>query len=280
MMTKNGDKEINMIKKLFQRFPNLQKLCIGVFACSAVGVIIVGGITLEIQRQEAEQLSAFWSEQYKTALDTKQELEGELLIILERFAFVPSSFNRTGGAGGAEIVSAPLTPVSDLFLSQELEGEALFRFPVAESDFLRYTSLHGERISPFLNVLRTHLGVDITTRVPRAQVISAANGVVVEHWPAPGAKGPNGIVFRGHPVYGGMIIIEHENGWRTLYAHLSETFVNVHARRKVKEGQVIGRIGNSGRSTGYHLHFEIQRPGGESVNPLLYLPDPFLVTTQ
>lgn len=63
--------------------------------------------------------------------------------------------------------------------------------------------------------------------------------------------------------YGGLIIIQHNNGTQTLYAHLSK--LNVSSGAKVTQGQVIGEMGSTGRSTGPHLHFEI-RPGKSGLN--------------
>ncbi len=69
--------------------------------------------------------------------------------------------------------------------------------------------------------------------------------------------------------YGNYIIINHGNGWETLYAHLSR--IQVMAGQGVQRGDVIGLVGSTGRSTGPHLHFEIIR-GGAKVNPAGLLP--------
>jgi len=68
--------------------------------------------------------------------------------------------------------------------------------------------------------------------------------------------------------YGFHIIVDHGNGYSTLYAHLSEIYVKPGDR--VSRGQVVGRMGSTGRSTGTHLHFEIRR-NGVSTNPLPFL---------
>jgi len=69
--------------------------------------------------------------------------------------------------------------------------------------------------------------------------------------------------------YGCHIIIDHGNGFSTLYAHLSR--IDVGAGQAVGQGAAIGQVGSSGRSTGPHLHFEV-RVGGVPKNPLSYLP--------
>ncbi len=67
--------------------------------------------------------------------------------------------------------------------------------------------------------------------------------------------------------YGNQIVVDHGNGFSTLYAHLSEIYVKTGDR--VSRGQVIGRMGSTGRSTGTHLHFET-RVNGVAVNPAGY----------
>lgn len=64
--------------------------------------------------------------------------------------------------------------------------------------------------------------------------------------------------------YGTFVMLEHENGLETIYAHLSE--VNVRMDQEVSEGQVLGLSGNSGNSTGPHLHFEVRRKG-KAIDP-------------
>lgn len=136
-----------------------------------------------------------------------------------------------------------------------------YRFPIAESDYIMYTSAFGYRISPILDIELYHQGVDIAA-VGDAQVVSIADGTVVEHWPPPDGY------YRGHPIYGGLVIIQHDNGWKSLYAHLSWTRVNTGDR--VQSGEVIGRIGSTGKSRGMHLHIELIDGAGRNVNPVLY----------
>jgi len=99
--------------------------------------------------------------------------------------------------------------------------------------------------------------------------VAIADGIVSEHYPPPGTPYPGGGYYQGHEVYGGMIEIDHGNGMVSLYAHLSST--RVHQGEPVKAGEVIGRIGHTGKATGDHLHFEI-RINGQPVNPLNYVP--------
>lgn len=101
-----------------------------------------------------------------------------------------------------------------------------------------------------------HRGVDIAPPYG-TPVRAAASGVVVQ-----AGGGWNG-------GYGTMVVIDHGNGYRTLYAHLSRLDVSV--GQTVEQGEVIGAVGTTGIVTGPHLHFEVYR-GGVPINPLSVLP--------
>lgn len=73
----------------------------------------------------------------------------------------------------------------------------------------------------------------------------------------------------GNTGYGNHIMIDHGGGITTIYAHCSQFLVT--DGQEIKAGQMIAKIGTTGQSTGYHLHFEI-RENGTSVNPRNYLP--------
>lgn len=142
-----------------------------------------------------------------------------------------------------------------------------FVFPIAEEDFIRYTSPYGIRRDPIFEIEMYHRGVDIAT-VWRAQVVSIADGEVIEHYPPPG-KRQDEVEYSGHQIYGGMVRVNHGD-FETLYAHLAET--NVRTGDEVKAGEFIGRVGDTGKSRGHHLHLEMFM-NGENVNPLLYLSE-------
>lgn len=100
-----------------------------------------------------------------------------------------------------------------------------------------------------------HSGIDIANK--SAPGIGAAKTGRVAHIQPSTVNG-----------YGRYVILDHGNGVTTLYAHLSEIYVS--AGETVSAGEVIGRMGSTGRSTGTHLHFEI-RQNGQALNPLSYL---------
>ncbi len=106
----------------------------------------------------------------------------------------------------------------------------------------RISSGFGYRRDPFSGKNSFHSGIDIPA--PHGKAIKAARSGVIAY--AGLAKG-----------YGNTIIIEHKNGYRTLYAHLSTILPR--KGQKVNAGETIGRVGSTGRSTGSHLHFEVRK---------------------
>ncbi|KXK13337.1 MAG: peptidase M23 family protein [Chloroflexi bacterium OLB14] len=113
-------------------------------------------------------------------------------------------------------------------------------------------TLSGFDFSPEAN----HSGLDFAGNTGEAVYASDAGVIVYAGWNDYG--------------YGNMIMIDHGNGFQTLYAHLSA--LNVGCGQSVGQGEVIGAIGSTGRSSGSHLHFEIM--AGTKVNPWSYLPPP------
>lgn len=112
------------------------------------------------------------------------------------------------------------------------------------------TSGFGMRFHPILHRTRLHAGVDFGAPVG-TPIRAAGDGIVV-----------SAATMRG---YGRVVIIQHGSGLSTVYAHCSRTYVS--AGQTVKAGQVIAAVGNTGLSTGPHLHFEV-RINGRPVNPV------------
>lgn len=115
------------------------------------------------------------------------------------------------------------------------------------------TSEFGKRTSPFSNEKEFHRAMDIATRIG-TPIQAPADGIVTE------------VAFR-HDV-GQMITIDHGHGVSTLYGHLSKAVVRTGAT--VRRGDRIGHVGNTGRSTGSHLHYAVML-NGVPVNPRKYL---------
>ena len=127
--------------------------------------------------------------------------------------------------------------------------KAFLRTPV---DFRRISSRFGKRKHPVLSGIRMHKGVDYSA--PTGTPIKAAGDGKVIH------KGTKG-------GYGRTIIIQHGGRYSTLYAHMSSYRKGIYIGKRVKQGQVIGYVGSSGRATGPHLHYEF-RVNGVHRNPL------------
>jgi len=116
-----------------------------------------------------------------------------------------------------------------------------------------YSSGFGYRNSPFTNQKEFHEGLDIATRIGTA-IISPADGLVVHV----GRKGG----------FGNMIVINHGYHIKTRYGHLSK--YRIKKGQHVERGQIIGEVGNTGRCTGPHLHYEVIL-NGVPVDPLRYI---------
>ena len=124
--------------------------------------------------------------------------------------------------------------------------------PVDNKDLKRMASGFGYRIHPIYRVARMHTGLDFTAPIG-TEIYATGDGVV---------KSPD-----GGSGYGLHIVIDHGFGYQTLYAHMSR--MAVRPGTKVKRGQIIGYVGNTGVSSGPHLHYEVIK-NGQKVNPAYY----------
>ena len=126
--------------------------------------------------------------------------------------------------------------------------KSLLKTPVSGA---RLTSGFGMRLHPLLGYSKMHAGVDFG--VPQGTPIRAAGSGVVE-------------VAGRHGSFGIAVEIKHNNRYETLYAHMSKLAAGVRRGAKVNQGQIIGYVGSTGRSTGPHLHYEVHA-NGRPVNP-------------
>jgi len=125
--------------------------------------------------------------------------------------------------------------------------------PIKVSDPGQIASGFGYRVHPVFKTERFHAGIDFTS--PIGTPIYATGNGTVERADAESSG------------YGLCVRINHGFGYLTLYAHMSKILVT--PGQKVRRGQVIGLLGNSGLSTGPHCHYEVHR-NGEPVNPIAY----------
>ena len=123
-------------------------------------------------------------------------------------------------------------------------------WPIDRTKLKHVSSLYGMRLHPTLGIMRMHEGVDLTAPIGTA-VYATGNGTISQ------SQVRNG--------YGELIEIDHGFGYKTRYAHLSARFVK--AGDEVIRGQIIGEVGNTGVSSGPHLHYEV-RYRDNTVNPI------------
>ncbi len=123
--------------------------------------------------------------------------------------------------------------------------------PVRNRELNRIGSGFGYRIDPIYKSVKFHEGIDFTAPM-RTEIYATGDGRVVE-------------IEKLHRGYGNMIVIDHGYGYRTLYAHLSAFKVRI--GQQVRRGEVIGLVGNTGKSTAPHLHYEVIKDG-QKVNPI------------
>jgi murein DD-endopeptidase MepM/ murein hydrolase activator NlpD len=118
-----------------------------------------------------------------------------------------------------------------------------------------FTAYFGMNSDPFNGAPHMHTGIDISTFRQGDPIVATADGQITYTGYEPGG-------------FGNYIIIRHQHGFYTRYAHMLS--FRVETGQMVKQGETIGYIGNTGRSTGPHLHYEIHI-GSDVVNPLKYL---------
>ena len=165
----------------------------------------------------------------------------------------PITFSTSGGVLSPEEVRA--NTILNGLDRMNMYRIAAFKLPFAMpvKDSFRWTSGFGYRRDPKGAGTRMHEGTDMAGSYG-TPIYATADGVVVH------AGWDNG--------YGRLVKIRHDFGVETRYAHLSQ--IRVEVGQRVSRGDRIGDMGNSGRSTGTHLHYEV-RLGGEAVNPMTFI---------
>lgn len=125
--------------------------------------------------------------------------------------------------------------------------------PVSNEELIRLASGFGYRVHPVYKVKKLHTGIDFSAPIG-TPIYATADGTIEEV----------NVSFSG---YGKTLIIEHGFGFKTRYAHMHQFAVK--EGEKVKRGQVIGYVGNTGTSTASHLHYEVIK-NGSKINPVHY----------
>ncbi|MDR0404043.1 MAG: M23 family metallopeptidase [Treponema sp.] len=149
----------------------------------------------------------------------------------------------------------PVKEIGDILNSQSsILSEIPSIWPI-RGGIGHFTQFFGRSPDPFTGMSHLHTGIDISTYRQGDPIVATADGQVAFI-----AYEPNG--------FGNYIVIRHQHGFYTRYAHMLS--FRVEAGQQVKQGDVIGYIGNTGRSTGPHLHYEVHS-GFEVVDPYPYL---------
>ena len=193
--------------------------------------ILVGNLTAE-EKELQEQLEEFEQD--------KKDIQRQLAKIAEQ-----EEAERKKASGGKVTPSAPST--------------AGFICPIAGKSRASITTGYGKYSTRSGN----HTGVDFACSGGTPIMAAKAGKVVI----STALRRPNG----SYKSYGEYIVISHGDGTMTLYAHMLSGTRAVQEGAQVSQGQVIGKVGSTGNSTGNHLHFEV-RVNGKCVNPTPYLP--------
>lgn len=203
------------------------------------------GIFINVSKNDSVEKLAKKYGIYKEAVYTANMMREDAQLQVGKEVFLPgaklvaaaepaNAANKTAGRAAAKIIGV---------------SGVKFRWPLVG----HITSQYGWRRSPFGSRRVFHSGLDIGAPKGRAIVAAAAGNVVYSGWMG---------------GYGYAVVIAHSDGSSTLYGHCSSLVAK--KGDSVRSGQIIARVGSTGRSTGNHLHFEV-RIKGATQNPLRYL---------
>ena len=229
------------------------------FTTVILGLIFVSGFLAHRATSESyqEEIAAAFSVKNainvvraKRSFQSIDESIYRINTFLEERGLTNMQMDNVGG--GSDFVITDINQIADFYESQLLEIENIIQFvPLGVPHHGPINSRFGPRRNPFTRRgVEFHTGVDFGGRIGDT-IRTTANGVV------------EFVGWRGG--YGKTIIILHENDLRTLYVHLSSA--NVVIGQEVSAGEFIGRLGNTGRTTGPHLHYEIIAPDGQRIDP-------------
>jgi len=150
------------------------------------------------------------------------------------------------------VQSKSLDEITKLALEKEKFLQAIPAIqPVSNKDLSRMASGFGNRIHPIYKTKKFHAGMDFSAKTG-TPIYATGDGEISK-------------VKRSRKGYGNHVVINHGFGYKTLYAHMSKYIVK--KRQKVKRGDIIGYVGNTGTSVAPHLHYEVHKDG-KKINPV------------
>ena len=220
----------------------------------------------DIKLQYAEEMQAIADEKQRQ-LDELQSLIGTTEATIEDVQTDLDSWEAKEDELEAYAASLEKT-IKDLQAKYDQEqaaanakvtGGVSFRWPTYCHSI---TSYYGNRVHPVYGTTKFHSGIDIGAGYGDTIMAAAAGTVILVSEPVEGQN-------KGGTGYGNYCIVQHANGYSTLYGHARDIYVS--EGQSVSAGQSLGEVGSTGTSTGAHLHFEV-RLNGSTKNPLNYLP--------
>ncbi len=212
---------------------------------------------IDLQQQKTEMLAGTISRLNERSEMIKKIMR-EVGVVIE-FTEDP----KHSGGPYISLEDAPDTDISrELLIKTDRYLELFNSIPLACPGPSRITSKYGPRIDPFNKTKAFHAGIDFGGTIGD-NIYVTGNGVVK--------------TSSTSKSFGEFIVIDHGHGFATLYAHLSKRLVQ--RGDKVSRGQVIGLLGNTGRSTGPHLHYEIHR-NNKTIDPMKFLQAGNIISAQ
>ncbi len=210
-----------------------------------------------LQLEKENQLAAFQEEKdqlLSTAVSELTERSELIETIMDNIGIKlnRSKSHKNQNSGGPFIEHSPGIQDELLYKADEYLKE-IQSIPLGRPVTGPISSRFGARIDPLNNKKSFHEGIDFRGR-RGDKIYATGDGVVAK-------------AFR-NGSYGNYVLIDHKNGYQTSFAHMDKFLVKKGER--VKRGQLIGKVGNTGRSTGPHLHYELLH-NGTPVNPLKYM---------
>jgi hypothetical protein len=259
-------------------------LCLTLFLAIGLGVLVARMSESFEQRSLRRENNLLMKEiselryridELKTSMSSLEQTDNIIRVMVD-LPPIDEDVRKVGiGGSVAKDYSRPTDPAQDLMLDlDKLEREIKLQRESFEHiqerietnqdlilhtpsiwpvDGGRLTEYFGKRRDPFTHRIRPHYGIDIAAK-RGTRVYATADGVIEE--------------AKRKYAFGKVIIINHGYGFETVYGHLHS--FSVTPGQKVKRGDLIGTIGNTGRSTGPHLHYEV-RIDSNPVNPLDFM---------
>jgi len=278
--------KISWQKRLFRSSIYILSTLLLAFGITIVGFYFFGSPKERLQEQEIAYLKLQYDilsdkmDNMNTLLADMQERDDDIYRVIFEADPIPLSVRKAGYGGvdrydnlygykNSDMViglSKKIDIIASQLYIQSKSFDELFELatnkadmlacipaiqPVRTSDIYRISSFYGQRTDPFYKIQKFHHGLDFSAPLG-TPIYATGNGVVTRI-----EKNPYG--------YGNNITIDHGFGYSTRYAHVKD--FKVKKGEKIKRGQLIATVGNTGKSTAPHLHYEVLKDK-KHVNPI------------